>query len=362
MIDTIVLSAGAAVLLTGAGLLIRSRSRLVGTFLCAAGLFGLVGGWLLAEGTSTVDAVKTGGLAGGAVVALYALWLNDRRRRVEEDRHDLESRKADYDRERVADERFARSVELLGHAADQVRVGAMHAMVGLARSRPTYTQTVLDVLCAYLRRPFAHPAFDLRPDDPDRADVRFSDVWPVERIAEANREREVRRTAQGLIAELVPRRDGHSADRDPDRDAPRYDLDLTAATLEYFGLRDRDLGRLVARRARLLGGTRLRGLRVLGSALLSAAEFGGRLDLHGARFVEGLSLRDVTLRGTTDLSDVVIGEFAKLQLAEYAEIDATGMRVPATSETTLPAGWHVEPSAEPGGGLGVIVREPTANW
>jgi hypothetical protein len=37
---------------------------------------------------SKAEAIKTGGLAGGAVVALYALWLNDRRRRTDEAQHE----------------------------------------------------------------------------------------------------------------------------------------------------------------------------------------------------------------------------------------------------------------------------------
>lgn len=114
---------------------------------------------LLIEPTlSQAEAIKTGALAGGAVVALYALWLNDRRRRTEEARHELESEKAD-------DERFARSVELLGSEADQVRVGALHALAWLADSTPRYKQTVLDVLCAYLRQPFSHPSYNGRADD-----------------------------------------------------------------------------------------------------------------------------------------------------------------------------------------------------
>ena len=141
------------------------RSPLAWTFFASVVLLVGVGGWLLTDpATSRSDALKTGGLAGGAIVALYALWLNDRRRRVEErrqdierQRHELESQRAEQDRERVADERFAKAVELLGHAADQVRVGALHALAGLARSRPEYTQTVLDVLCSYLRRPFRTP-------------------------------------------------------------------------------------------------------------------------------------------------------------------------------------------------------------
>lgn len=85
-------------------------------------------------------------LAAGAFVALYALWLNDRRRRTEEERREIERsqhavqvQRTELDRERAADERFARAVDLLGNDADQVRVGAMHALAGLARDQPRYT-------------------------------------------------------------------------------------------------------------------------------------------------------------------------------------------------------------------------------
>ncbi|GAA3558201.1 hypothetical protein GCM10022222_47230 [Amycolatopsis ultiminotia] len=111
------------------------RSPLLWTFAASVLLLCGVGGWLLADpATSHSDSLKTGGLAGGAVVALYALWLNDRRRRVEEARQEIEQRRHDLDRERISDELSAKSVELLGHEADQVRVGAMHALAGLARS------------------------------------------------------------------------------------------------------------------------------------------------------------------------------------------------------------------------------------
>jgi hypothetical protein len=139
--------------------------------------------------SSMAEAIKTGSLAGGAVVALYALWLNARRRRTDEARHELESDKA-------ADERFARSVELLGNEADQVRVGALHALVWLADSTPRYKQTVLDVLCAYLRRPFTHPSYTRRADDPEQVTTEDS--------LDDDRERQVRLTAQRLITDLLP--------------------------------------------------------------------------------------------------------------------------------------------------------------
>ncbi len=142
----IFLIAGAVFLLASVPVFTYSRKvntmRWRATVLFAAGLLGVVTGWLLTEpNANRGEALKTGGLAAGAVVALYALWLNDRRRRTDEARHE-------HDRERVSDERFARAVELLGADADQVRVGAMHALAGLARVERRYVQTVLEILCS----------------------------------------------------------------------------------------------------------------------------------------------------------------------------------------------------------------------
>ena len=150
----------------------RFRWLLPACMTVSIGVFLLVTAWLLTDpATSRGDALKTGGLAGGAIVALYALWINDRRRRTEEARHEVERGRVQHDLDRVDNERFAKAVELLGHEADQVRVGALHALAGLARNRPSHTQTVLDVLCSYLRRPFTHPSYETRPGDPDQAEV-----------------------------------------------------------------------------------------------------------------------------------------------------------------------------------------------
>lgn len=231
----------------------RRESLLVPSILGSLGLFLLVGGFLLVvdPGTPKSEAIKTGGLAGGAVIALYALWLNDRRRRtdearqvIEKDRQLLEDQRAEHDRSRVADERFARAIELLGHETTQVRVGAMHALAGLARSRAEYTQTVLDILCAYLRRPYAQ----------DEAEL------------------EVRLTSQRLIAELLP----HVSDEG----APLYDLNLTKAHLEYFDLSYRQVGDLVARVARLVESNAFHHMKIHGDLYLTEATSSGRFFMH----------------------------------------------------------------------------------
>ncbi|WP_328447270.1 hypothetical protein [Amycolatopsis sp. NBC_00438] len=253
-------------------------SPLVAAFLFSAVIFAGVLVWLLADrGTSRGDALKTAGLAGGAVAALYGLWLNDRRRRTEEDRHELE-------RGRISDERFAKAVELLGHQADQVRVGAMHALAGLARTRPdVYAQTVLDVLCAYLRLPFAH-------ED-------FGDV--VEDSAAAERERQVRRTAQQLVQTLL-------ADVD-EPDGPAYALDLSGARLERFTLAHKRIAWLGGQQMKIFTGARFVDTSFESSAFFTGAEMHGPVEFVRTKFGSGTGFRGFTVHDEVTFDGV---EFA----------------------------------------------------
>jgi hypothetical protein len=272
--------------------------RLVGTVLVAFGLLALVAGWLMTgEGADRGEALKTGGLAAGSVIALYALWLNDRRRRVDEDRQDLERRRqelessrAEHDRERAADERFLRAVELLGSDADQVRVGALHALAGLARSRPSYTQDVLDVICSYLRRPFDHPRYAARRGEEPPPDT-FEERGKRE---EADRWLQVRLTAQRLIADLLP------AVGTPD--AAAYDLDLHGATLEYFDVSERVIGQLRARALNLYESNSLHHCEIRGGAWFTGSHSWGRLYLHDMVFADRSWFSRFTAQDIVDLA------------------------------------------------------------
>ncbi|MBB5954558.1 hypothetical protein FHS29_001128 [Saccharothrix tamanrassetensis] len=276
---------------------------------------------------SKSEAVKTGGLAGGAVVALYALWLNDRRRRTEEARHELES-------DKVADERFARAVEMLGNDADQVRVGAMHALAGLARATPRYKQTVLDVLCAYLRRPFEHASFARRPEDPDQAfHPAFDPAKPDESEAptpEQDQERTVRLTAQRLITDLLP----WGQDTDP----TLYHLDLTGAHVEYLRLEGRRVGRLTARRTRFYGITTFREVRFAKPALFSGATFHGRVDCRQGRFLGGMSFQAATFEREVDFRDAEVALFLHLPPTPPVQVGTLAVTA-GTRVKEDPAGW-----------------------
>ncbi len=370
--------AGAVVAVVALGWLMvdhrRGRGVVLPVLLGAVGAFLLVTGWLFVADPNAPkqEAIKTGGLAAGSIVALYALWLNDRRRRTDEDRQriefkrqELEIERAEHDRSRVADERFARSVELLGHDAEQVRVGAMHALAGLARSRAEYTQTVLDVLCAYLRRPF---------DETPKADEAVPDER--DQTVRDERELEVRLTAQRLIADLLPPADA--------QDAPRYNLDLTRAYLEYFDLSHRQVGDLTLRAAHLQESNSFHHTVVHGGAWFTDAVSDGRLYVHhavfhgkawfsrfrchdtadftatrflgpnkfaGVRFTGPVAFADCEFAEPIDFADANFRCGVHLRLAKPQVARTHAMYVSLEHENTLPDGWVVERRADSGLGL-----------
>jgi hypothetical protein len=345
----------------------RLKSPLAVTFVLAVGLLAAVSGWLLTDPmTSHADALRTGGLAAGGVVALYALWLNDRRRQVEErrqkvesDRLELELVRAARDRARVTDERFAKSVELLGHDADQVRVGALHALAGLARTHSEYTQTVLDVLCSYLRRPFDNPHLS-ESEETDPA---------------AERELQVRLTAQRLVVELLP---------PAGSDGKAFDLDLTGASLEYFDLSGRVVGTLIMRYAVLLSSTNFSESEFRGPAWFTAAtlgkgrlrgrfrcqdatfherawfsgtEFGGitefdRSTFRGetsfkkAHFAADAILRDAVFLSTLELHSTRFDAVAELRISEPPKAVALYNTLVRTDRAKVPGFWTLVPHDE----------------
>lgn len=312
-----------AVAITGGIVVFAVSSRLVATMLLAFGALTAVTGWLLPE-ASRADALKTGGLAAGSVVALYALWLNDRRRRVDEERqlleHDrqaLENARADHERERAADERFLRAVELLGHDTDQVRVGALHALAGLARGRPSYTQDVLDVICSYLRRPFDHPEYQKARKEAMDPDVATADRWRV-----------VRLTAQRLLADLLP--------KVGTEDAQAYDLDLTGATLEYCDLSHRVIGQLRARALKLYESNTLHHCDIRGPAWFTMTESWGRLRLHDMTFHDRAWFRGLKAHGPATFTNTTFADDVSFKDTEFAEgVDLT--------DTTFAARVHAPP-------------------
>jgi glycerol uptake facilitator-like aquaporin len=90
--------------------------------------------------TTLVQAVGGLALASGAIVT-YRTFRHTRA----------------MDRARQVTETYTKAVEQLGHDEAPVRLGALYSLVSLAQDNPPRRQTVVDVLCAYLRMPYTPP-------------------------------------------------------------------------------------------------------------------------------------------------------------------------------------------------------------
>jgi hypothetical protein len=167
-----------------------------------------------------LDAIRTAGTIVVGTGGAAALLLAARRQRSTE----IALRQTD--REQVTD-LYAKAVEQLGSDKAPVRLGGLYALERLAQDNPNQRQTIVNVLCAYLRMPYTLPV-DLPPDDvPDQVHTTYR-----ERV----QEREVRRTAQRLLSEhLRPGAARHQAAATFWTD---IDLDLTDAHLIDFDLSD----------------------------------------------------------------------------------------------------------------------------
>ena len=104
---------------------------------------------------SRLDAVRTGLAAGAGAGAAVGLMLAFRRQHHQEIATDLTDRDAT---ERRITELYTKAVEQLGNDKAPVRLGGLYALERLAQDNPAHRQTIVNVICAYLRMPFSPTA------------------------------------------------------------------------------------------------------------------------------------------------------------------------------------------------------------
>jgi len=173
-----------------------------------------------------LDAIRTAGTlvigTGGAV----ALLLTARRQRYTE----LALVHTDRDAtERRITELYTKAADQLGSDKAPVRLAGLYALERLAQNTPDQRQTIVDVICAYLRMPYTPP--DKQPpaeDAPAEAHTRYEN---------RRQEQQVRLAAQNILSRNLriddqrPRRWWH---RTPVPNWSGIHLDLSGALLVNF--------------------------------------------------------------------------------------------------------------------------------
>lgn len=108
-----------------------------------------------------------------------------------------------------------------------MRLGGLYALERLAQDHVEQRQTIVNVLCAYLRMPYTLPETDTNTDRDIRKEL-------TAEHRDLTQEREVRLTAQRILT--------HHLQPGPDTSVPvetfweNIDIDLTSATLINFTL------------------------------------------------------------------------------------------------------------------------------
>jgi hypothetical protein len=267
----------------------------VGLLLVAGLSVGLL--WVMIGSDDPRDAVRLDTIRTASSIVIgtggaAALLLAARRQRSAE----LDLLQKDHDAtERRVTELYGKAADQLGSDKAPIRLAGLYALERLAQSNPAHRQTIVNLICAYLRMPFNPPATagDHSPVE-DRQSARLrprpmglhhatSQALAREEIRQ--QELEVRQTAQNVLARHLR----------PDDDSgcpavtfwPDIELNLSNATLVKLMLTHGVVRSAVFSRARFIGPTTLRGSTFRANADFRTARFTGVADFRRVTFEGG---------------------------------------------------------------------------
>jgi uncharacterized protein YjbI with pentapeptide repeats len=325
-----------------------STKKVRGTVACIATITAAAVIWLWWGGTSGLtgrdlvisrfDALRIGlsfGVGGGGALALYMAWRRQQATEValrQKDRdqadvaraYELQARlaaEAKTHQERVAasteadaterriTELYSKSVEQLGSDKAPVRLGGLYALERLAQDNPRQQQTIVNVLCAYLRMPYEPPGDDESTDQLD-IDAR------KEHDRQAQ-ERQVRMTAQRILADHL--RPGKDLEQPPDTFWPKIRLDLTGSTLMSLDFSQiRCLGANF-RGATFVGEARFSLAAFTDHAMFSSTKFAGRAWFHRAILPRGVTFSSAVFTEGVSFTEAIFHVSARFIGVKFAE-------------------------------------------
>ena len=271
-----------------------------------------------------LDMVKIALTVVAGIGGLVALVVAYRRQKVTEaaDRHQREvaaDTKHDLAERRIT-ELYTKAAEQLGNDKAPVRLAGLYALERLAQNNIEHRQTIIDVICAYLRMPFTPPAVpkpepasvaaspnDAAAGPADMAGDQPSPAVVTEDEAEQRRRQEelqVRLTAQHILTRHLTRQGDLSVDqaevfiaRTDHTFWPGCSLNLTNAYLADFNLRHGHLA----------------------DAIFASATFTGYAAFDRARFTEGAEFSEATFNGVARFRNATFNEYAGFGRATFTQ-------------------------------------------
>jgi hypothetical protein len=228
--------------------------------------------------------------------------------------------------ERRLTELYLKAVEQLGSAQAAVRHGGLYALERVAQDNPSQRQTVVDVICAYLRNPYTLPPATSgpRPLGVRRPLLRSTTVhraltsFPGAGNAREERlqEREVRLTAQRVLRGHL--RPGGDPDQPDHTFWPGINLDLTGATLIKFRLDGCQVDTANFDGATFVGGGLFSGTSFTNVAVFYEASFTGDPSFYGAYFAGPAVFNRASFARHVFFSNASFGSDATFDEATFA--------------------------------------------
>lgn len=300
-------------------------------------------------------------------------------------------------------DRFSKAVEQLGSAQAPVRLGGLYALEQLGQNNPALRQTIVDVICAYLRMPYTPPREQERHERV-RAAQRAARATIARRASSSvsrdpHEEGQVRFTAQRLLADHLrwskPRKWQRFATANPIF-WPDINLDLTGATLLDLNLNECRINQAMFGSAIFYKGPWFQGATFSGrawfagatfhsggadvadfaqaafndSAVFQGSTFDSHAQFHAATFTRGAWFAGTTFNNATFAEATFNAEaefggaaftgdaqfrkatftgVARLRYLDGGNLDLSEARVTDPSENHVwPPGWHLDTKAKGG--------------
>jgi Pentapeptide repeats (8 copies) len=280
-----------------------------------------------------LDLVRTAGTLVVGTGGAMALLLAARRQRSTE--LTLEHQREVAVEQRIT-ELYTHAVDQLGNSQAPVRLGGLYALERLAQNNPVQRQTIVDVICAYLRMPY-----DLPKDKPPHEDA-AADAHT--RYEQRRQELQVRLTAQRILA-------AHLKPDAVDTFWPDMDLDLTETHLHQLDLTNCHMRHAHFNGAEFFGVAWFAGAEFFGVAWFAGAKFSwdawfDRAEFFGDAWFAGAKFSGVVVFVGAEFSgNVVFGgamfsKGAKFEKTEFTKgADCSGAR--ARPAEDRPHSWPV---------------------
>ncbi|MFV2126602.1 pentapeptide repeat-containing protein [Micromonospora sp. LOL_013] len=265
-----------------------------------------------------VETIRTGLSVGAGAGAAAALLLALRRQQVTE----RTQQATEYDAgEKRVTELYVKAAEQLGSDKAPVRLAGLYALERLAQDNPVHRQSIVEVICAYLRMPYTPPTeeqSDRSSAEPDAAEATDTAETPNQPTRpDPREERQVRLAAQRILARhLRPK----TADR---KLSPTYwngvAIDLTEATILDADFSNCHLNDAHFGRTQFIGTARFNHATFTGDAQFGWATFTDSADFDSATFSGAARFGGATFAGLAIFSKVRFIHDAELDGATFAD-------------------------------------------